>query len=74
MNSKEGNLLMHDAGIETDSLDPKKYVIPWITVDGVFDFDTYYDIKQNIVEWACYNYSGEKLLKSCKKVTKIFKN
>ncbi len=45
MTSPEGNKLMHEAGIETDALEPKKYVVPWITVNGIFDFDTYYEIR-----------------------------
>jgi hypothetical protein len=65
---------MHEAGVETDSLEPKKYVIPWITVEGVFDFDTYLEIRENIFEWVCFNYSGDKELKSCHNVASIFKN
>jgi hypothetical protein len=67
MDSKEGNYLLHRAGRETDSLQPKKTRIPWILVDGKHDEEVSQLISADFVGWACQNYEGDERIKDCRK-------
>ena len=38
----EGQGLLHALGLKTNTLNPKLYFVPWITIDGVRDCHAFY--------------------------------
>jgi hypothetical protein len=49
--SKEGKYLQYKAAIQTKA--SKVFYVPYITVDGVHDYNTEFSIKDSLVKWLC---------------------
>ncbi|CAG9533620.1 unnamed protein product [Cercopithifilaria johnstoni] len=47
---KKGRRLLAKAGIETKSLQPPLYFIPWIMINEARSSDAFYDLKKNLCD------------------------
>jgi len=61
-NSDEGNSLVHQAAQKTD---PAHQYVPWVTVNGVHDRSVEDQIIDNLVRYACSQYTGSDIPAVC---------
>lgn len=57
---KLGNILMHQMGKKTESLDPSHTYVPWIVVNGQHTEDIQNEASEHLLALVCDMYTGSK--------------
>ncbi|KAF2367371.1 Gamma interferon inducible lysosomal thiol reductase GILT, partial [Trinorchestia longiramus] len=57
--SVEGEILLHDIGVKTHSLDPVLDYVPWMVYDGTHTDEIQDQMEHDLLTFVCTNYAGE---------------
>lgn len=66
VNGPEGNRLMYEIAVATESLNPKHTYVPWIVVNGQHSTSSENAIIKNMVQYVCSIYTGSEKIAACK--------
>ncbi len=61
----EGNSLVHEYGLRTESLVPAHKYVPWLVVNGVHNKETQRAAETDLAKLVCQSYKGKDKPKEC---------